>query len=259
MTERGCYAGGLSYDLPDDWEPLGQDVLQIVRRHALAAISGEDAVGRLLRFYDRQGEFAGTTFLDVEPNPPETVAASDLFAVSRLSISVTNLQARLLLDNGAARDLTEDILSAIPPEATITKLNPDLLGRMGRLQNHFRRLLSSDGHQSNHWVFAAKLCARKRPRLLPVRDSVVCRYLSGGQQLAGSMKHLENGRLGWFSSDIQAFAFLASDNAIASRLQTLAATMESSGVDVDRQPLRLLDSLLWTKGQGYGAQSSAEQ
>lgn len=259
MTQRGCYADGFSYGLPNDWEPLCQEVLQNVRRHALAAISGQDAVGRLLRFYDRQGEFAGTTFLDVEPNPPETVAASDLFAVSRLSISVTNLQARLILDVGAERSQTEEILGAISHDATITRLSPDLLGRMWELQNHFRGLLSNDDRQSNYWVFAAKLCARKRPALFPVRDSVVCRYLSGGQQLAGSAKHIETGRLGWFSSDIQAFAYLASDTAITSTLEALTARVEGLGVRVDRQPLRLLDSLLWTKGQGYGAQDSVEQ
>ena len=118
---------------------------------------------------------------------------------------------------------------------------------MWNLQHHFRTLLATDTKQSNHWVFAAKLCARKRPVLFPVRDSVVCRHLSGGQQLAGTAKHVQEGRLGWFSSDIQVFAYIATDEVLHRSLDTPQKAMPPE-IAVDSHPLRLLDVLLWTRG-----------
>jgi len=143
-----------------------------------------DALERLARFYDPGSEYAGASFLDADPNPSDAIHAADLYAVSRLSITVTNLQGRLLLNDRGCVTRTKDLLAAIPPELTISDLSASVLERMWNLQHHFRTLLATDTKQSNHWVFAAKLCARKRPVLFPVRDSVVCRHLSGGQQLA---------------------------------------------------------------------------
>jgi hypothetical protein len=124
-----------------------------------------------------------------------------------------------------------------------------MLCRSWNLQSHFRTLLSTDDRQSNHWVFAAKLCARKRPALFPVRDNVVCRYLSGWQNLAGSSEHATQGRLGWFSSDIQVFANIASDEFLRRSLLSIQDQATKRDIRVDTLPLRLLDVLLWTRGQ----------
>ncbi|WP_410506740.1 DUF6308 family protein [Mycobacterium sp. 29Ha] len=120
---------------------------------------------------------------------------------------------------------------------------------MWDLQHHLRSLLASDTRQSNYWVFAAKLCARKRPKLFPVRDSVVCRYLSGGKELAGSVSQVQQGRLGWFSADIQVFAYLASNEELLRALNSLANRAQARDIRVDDEVLRLLDVLLWTRGR----------
>ena len=98
-------------------------------------------------------------------------------------------------------------------------------------------------------MFAAKLCARKRPALFPIRDSVVCGYLSGGLALAGSAKHAQQGRMGWFRSDIQVFAYLATDEDLRGALHALQDEATASGISVDSELLRLLDVLLWTRGK----------
>jgi hypothetical protein len=248
MTTSGRYADGRGYELPTDWAPLNDDLLSAALDRARQASAG-DAMDRLRRFYDRESEYAGTSFLDAAPNPPDAVHAADLYAVSRLSITVINLQGRLLLHDTQQVTRTKELLAAIPPELTIADLTSSTLTAMWDLQHHFRSLLATDTKQSNHWVFAAKLCARKRPALFPVRDSVVCRYLSGGQQLAGSAAHARQGRLGWFSSDVQVFAYIATDAALQSALRKLQAEADRLGISVDNQPLRLLDALLWTRGK----------
>lgn len=179
MSNTGRYADGGSFDLPSEWIPLDQALLIAALERAKEAVDSEDALDRLARFYDRGSEYAGTSFLDVKPNIPGSIDAADLYAVSRLSITVTNLQGRRLLDDLDVVPTTERLLDAIDSDLTIRDLTSNALSAMWDLQHHLRSLLASDTRQSNYWVFAAKLCARKRPKLFPVRDSVVCRYLSG--------------------------------------------------------------------------------
>ena len=220
MSHRGQYANGDTYPLPADWSPLDESVLKNALEYARAALT-DDAMRRLQSFYDPRGEYAGTSFLTAQPNLPGSVTAADLYAVSRLSITVTNLQGRLLLENVDCVAKTQKLLAAIPDDLTIINLTPAGLTAMWDLYHHFRTLLATETRDSNYWVFAAKLCARKRPASFPVRDSVVCGYLSGGQRLASSADQARQGRLGWFSSDIQVFAYVATDAEGMNLLHTL--------------------------------------
>jgi hypothetical protein len=166
--------------------------------------------------------------------------------VSRLSITVTNRQGRCLLDAGSTRDQATELLNALPPTLTITaSLDATALEQMWKLHDLFRTLLTTDTKDSNHWVFAAKLCARKRPNLFPVRDSQVCGYLSGWKPLGAGP-----GRLGRFSNDIQAFAYLITYDAITGRLAELRETAADARLRVDDKPLRLLDAMRWTRATG---------
>lgn len=90
---------------------------------------------------------------------------------------------------------------------------------MYALHSWFRNLLGSN---SNRWVTAAKICARKRPRLFPVRDNMVCSLLADGRALNAG-----NGWPGNFSVDIQVYAYLLTDD----------------------EDMRVLDSVLWMRAQ----------
>ncbi|MBN1093438.1 hypothetical protein JKP75_13220 [Blastococcus sp. TML/M2B] len=91
----------------------------------------------------------------------------------------------------------------------------------------------------NPWVTSAKLCARKRPRLFPVRDRVVCEGLG----LYGTpIRRYGTRRVDW-----QVIAFLMRDEAIGRRLVKLTEQVRTShGVRCDDVPLRVLDVALWT-------------
>lgn len=91
---------------------------------------------------------------------------------------------------------------------------------MYALHSWFRNLLGSN---SNRWVTAAKICARKRPRLFPVRDNMVCSLLADGRALNAG----KNGWPGNFSVDIQVYAYLLTDD----------------------EDMRVLDSVLWMRAQ----------
>lgn len=107
---------------------------------------------------------------------------------------------------------------------------------MYELHVRFRDLLEGASHR---WVTAAKLCARKRPLLFPVRDNLVCRYLGGGRPLKSG-----DGWPGDFSVDIQVYAYLITHPDVVGALADLRARLEGDRLRVDAN-LRLLDSALW--------------
>ncbi|MBC9820523.1 DUF6308 family protein [Terrabacter sp. MAHUQ-38] len=84
---------------------------------------------------------------------------------------------------------------------------------------------------------ASKFCARKRPDLFPVRDRVVCRLL--GIERSG------NARVDWM-----VFRHLISDPDVRQAIHAVVGELEREGddrVELDTEPLRLLDAALWTK------------
>jgi len=242
MTNKGRYAVGRPFELPDGWPSLLDEVLDSAVERARIAVFGDDALRRLLRYYNPSGNFASTSFLDAQPNPPGDIVAADLYAVSRLSMTVGVDQGRLLLDSGAKRTEALTLLSAVGPEATITGLGPELLTDMWNLYDHFRTLLSTTNRDSNHWVFAAKLCARKRASLFPVRDSKVRDFLSGEVRPKKTIH-----RLGRFGNDMQVLAYLMTHDVFLGRLAELHGDCLENDIRLDAPLLRVLDVLLWTK------------
>lgn len=243
MTNYGTYADGRGYALPDGWPPLQADVLSVGTDRARAAIFDEvDALGRLTTYYARRGSYSGTSFLDIKPNPDNDIVAADLYAVSRLSMTIRNDQGRYLLDEGLPRATALGLLEAIPKDATIADLNEPLLAAMWNLYDHFRCLLATKNRGSNHWVFAAKLSARKRPNLFPVRDAKICEYLAGLRQ-PKQKAH----RIGQFGNDIQMFAHLMTDSDLTNQLTHLQTLCAGQSIAVDESLLRFFDVLLWTK------------
>lgn len=210
----------------------------------LEALQSVACVNRLSNYYDRGSAYAGTLFLDVEPNNPDLIEPSDLYAITTLSMELDPRHGRLLLDAGDVREGVRRELRAIPANVPIQHLDaaPDgaaeTLQRTWELHCRFRRLL---GENSNWWVFAAKLAARKRPYLFPVRDNLVCQYLRGGHPL-----RRDNGRPGNFSIDMQVYAYLMTDSEVRSKLTDLNTALVERGIRGDSIELRLLDAALWT-------------
>lgn len=210
----------------------------------LAALDSGAAYPRLAAYYDRGSAYSGTLFLDIEPNRPDAIEASDLYAVTTLSMTLDARHGRLLLDPGTVRDGVRSDLRGLDPSLPIQYLDIAPLGSAETLQRmwdlHFRlrRLL---GETRNWWVFAAKLSARKRPSLFPVRDHLVCQYLSDGRPLCR-----DSGWPGDFSVDMQVYAYLMSHQAVRGALGDLSARLTDNAVRADDVQLRLLDSALWT-------------
>jgi len=246
---RAPYGDGVrTFALPPGWVPAGQEVLDHALTVTLDAIAGDAATARLSSYYDPDSNYAGLLFSGADDHAEHTITAGDLWAVTTLSMKIEPRQARLVFD--AASKRAGVLLHAIPHDTALSDLedapggSAAVLERMDELQGIFRTLLATDVKDSNHWVFAAKLCARKRPRLFPVRDNAVCTYLAGHP--------LKKGGVGSFHIDIQVMAYLITHPTV---LHELARLRNEIHVPVD-EDLKLLDAALWTRavresGQGH--------
>ena len=199
------------------------------------------AVERLAEYYDPASEYAGATFAGIEPNDEMYIGAADLWAVGTLSMQrfMTPLLGRRLLTPGVTRTNVTRQLRRLPSTLPNTEISDEILLTMEELQNTLRTFMSED---ANRWVFASKMCARKRPMHFPVRDELVCTYLADDRGLGRG-----EGKLGRFRRDIQVFAYLMSSQAIKQRLSELYRELQSrTSGSVDIQDLRVLDAALWT-------------
>lgn len=242
MTEYGRYGddGRAGYELPGGWLAVGDDVYTTALNNTLEALSAEAVFDRLRRYYDREGHYAGTLFLDVQPNFPNTIEPSDLYALTTLSIDVDPLQGRLLLDSSSQQRQVRRLLRSIPDDLPLTDIGSAGAEMLIRMEELHSLLRTSLGGSSNRWVFASKLCARKRPSLFPVRDNLVCELLGGWAKLSPG-----NGRPGNFRVDIPVYAFLVTHPEVRSLLAARRGELHESGIEVDLEDLRLLDACLW--------------
>lgn len=244
MLDDGYCGDARAFALPGDWTQASAEVLETAVAQALTALTGDLAAASLGRYYDRGSSYAGTMFLDAQPNDPFSIQAADLYAVTTLSIRLDARHGRLLLDDGEVRVGVSRQLRGLEPHLPLTDLqsgeggSAETLLRMYELQRTFRGLLSGG---SQRWVTAAKLCARKRPRLFPVRDNLVCEYLGGGRPLKSG-----DGWPGDFSIDIQVYAHLLTHAKVIAALSWLRNELASlTDLRLDEEDLRLLDSALW--------------
>jgi hypothetical protein len=254
-TKFGEYADGRRYALPESWEPLQGPVRDYAVAQAMKALrepasTGRSALDRLRSYYDPGGNYAGALMSTIEPNLPDEIGAADLLSVTTLKMEIPAYVTRQLLESSERRRIIHRRLREIPLGLPITALDAEVeevavaKRAMCDLYRELRTLMSPLVEGSNRWVFAAKLCARKRPWLFPVRDSKVCEYLAlGGKLVRGS-------GIGQFGNDLQAFAFLMSSSAVSSELSSVRESLETEGFRLDASDLRLLDVVLWTAATG---------
>lgn len=248
-TDRvGNVSAGLQA-LPDAWEAVEGPMFVTALQRTLQAFGDEGGIDRALTsvqaYFDPQGRYAGSTFLDVVPNDPFTIGAADLWAVTTLSMKVPPAVGRALLDPSPLRDVVQRGLRRLPEHVTLTDVTPDVLEEMEEVYSAIRSQLPSPRAGStttNQWVLASKLMARKRPLLFPVRDSLVCAYLADGGGLGG-----RTGQLGWFRRDIQVLAYLMGRDEVLNGIDAVRTSMAGSHPAWSLGPsdLRLLDCIVW--------------
>jgi hypothetical protein len=188
-----------------------------------------EGVELVARYFDPTGEFSGGQFERFcgggdAPECEDAFTPADLLSVTLLDVTVPGRAAISILGelgphlNGhlraipANRDLWDVPLSDVGNDSDAEKLWYDLVGLYGV-----------------NWVIAAKLMARKRPRLIPVYDSVVKHALS--------------------PSDENFWLALRSELGDADLRQRLTQMRSEAGVAEDVSLLRVLDAAVWMRNR----------
>lgn len=234
------HVGPPRLDTPDDWPQLDPGLLEQAIAQALEALSGESQAGairRLVAYYAVEGDYAGASFAALPPLEPLTITATDLHATSLLSVDVGPGATRRLLGSSPDRDRAVEVLGRLP-EIDLADAGAETLTSMEEFYRWVKSALSSPAAKDpNPWVTASKLCARKRPRLFPVRDRNVSSLLG--------ILTLKDFRKDWL-----VFRGLVRSPDVADELALLPGRVrEAAGeraVVIDDSPLRLLDAALWT-------------
>lgn len=164
----------------------------------------------------------------------DTITANDLIAVSFLSVKIPGEAAIGILDTH--NEKISGLLGRIPADRDLADVSPDefaeMYGKNSAAVKLWRLLRGSD---TGRWgvgpTKASKIMARKRPRLIPIYDSVVAPLMG--------LKDSDNQWKAWHA------AFLE-DPGLSERLRRMKAM---SGIEESISNLRVMDIVLWMHGK----------
>ncbi|BBE21866.1 hypothetical protein MN0502_07490 [Arthrobacter sp. MN05-02] len=209
----------------------------------------DEAAGLVRRYYrpieGNTTPRTGTRFDDWagggdHPDVAGRITADDLVAVSFLSVDITGRAAIGLLEKHV--DEVADLLRQIPVDVDLWEADLERLNSPSGPEYELWNLLR--GHKYGKWGIgptrASKIMARKRPRLIPIYDSVVRPLMglknSGGQWTA------------WHAA-------LTADPALPGRL---ASIREVAGAPDSIFMLRVMDIVLWMHGIEIGLKPDSD-
>lgn len=222
-----------------EWPTVAADTIAYAKKQSLVALANDGPIPvgeRLAAYYDVDGDYVGASFAKLAPNEWHDVTGTDVLAVLLMHGKI-GPRATRRLRSGADRTWVLDALGNLPAHDLLTA-GPDTLEAMEDFYLAVKSALSSPtAANSNPWVSASKLCARKRPDLFPVRDRNVCLHLG----ILG---------LNDFRADWQVFRALIQDDDIRRAIESLPSAGQAAAGDrqleLDDSCLRLLDAALWT-------------
>jgi hypothetical protein len=166
-------------------------------------------------YFDSANDFAGMTFSSMGCNPPDMITADDLLAVSLLDIEWRPGAVRQLL--GSQADEMSRLLAPVRDDLDLWDATDCDLAVVDPL---WEALTAMEGIGT---ATAAKLLARKRPRLCPVTDKVVIQAAGvRGQRASAAVRRL------------------VQDPAVRAEIEALRPP-EAAGASL----LRILDVAIW--------------
>ena len=193
---------------------MADAILRIATHSGIGAVVGD--------YFDPAYGFAGHTFDDLGGGqPPDEVTVADLMAVTLLDISWSPRAVRLLL--GEHRQRMSDLLRGIGDDIDLWDADDEKVAAADKAWDFLVDDLPYVGP-----VTAGKLLARKRPRLVPIYDQVIGRWLP----------YLCN--VGFWETLRATLA----DSGLRDEIKAVRPHAETEGVAL----LRLLDVAVWMTG-----------
>lgn len=242
MREDPADSGPGFTERPADW-PDAAHHFERAHQLTMSALTAASSRDRFTRYYRRDGNHAGVTFLDVGPFDNYAITSGDMVALMTIDVTLPAYAIRQLLGPTRTAEAINRCLSEdeLPIDADVRFAGVSTLRAMERLYLHIKTALSqSDVDQKDTWAAASKLCARKRPDLFPAPDRIVCEYL--GLPRDGS-----------YQADWQVFRYLISQRDVRDAIDVLVDhAIRQPGVEVGSATryLRHLDVALRMHANG---------
>ena len=227
---------------PTGWECPSAAEFEAAKAHAAVALTHP----RLAAYYDKNRNYAGTSFSAVGTNPLNDLVPDDLLAVTLLSVAVEPHGLRALLEDGEPRESVIAALNRVRPAVSLADADSEDFERMYELHTAIKVAIARPSTpNSNQWVTASKIAARKRPDLMPVRDNVVGGLL-GKRALSSAAIYYQLMRALLRDEDVQ-HGLRNTRERVATELGD--NIQEGFATEAD---LRLLDAALWMYAIGQG-------
>lgn len=141
-------------------------------RNRVLSFVGEPVKPLVERFFNIDGPFAATTFDTLPDNDRNRFTTTDLLAVTLLDVALPPPSVRSLLDTDA--DAFNGLLAKVPDDVDLWDVSDEDLAHAEALYWALRKLHNVGRTRTS------KLMAPKRPRLIPVVDSVIIEALNLG-------------------------------------------------------------------------------
>lgn len=210
--------------------------MQLNLPRALTDDNHDDAVRELRKYFGLEPNtrpFTGASFERLggggdRGEVRDVITTEDLVAVTMLSVEVP-ASAALQILGPDGREIS-DLLSQIPTALDLVKVDPELINEDWPGWRLWTLLESMYGIG---WVIAGKLVARKRPRLLPVYDSIVREQVGASKDYWRALNH-----------DLR-----EEDNALHRRLLDIRV---QAAIGNDISALRVFDIVTWMVGHDHG-------
>lgn len=182
---------------------------------------GRNSKNLVAAYFDPANRFAGATFETLPPNNPKEFTASDLLGASLLDVPFLPRAVRPLL--GPENEKYNDVLATVPADVDLWDARDEQLAPAYALWEALKvPKLEGVGPTRR-----SKLMARKRPRLIPVVDSVVRGAL-------GITRHDDS----WL---LIRDALCENGNALVMEIEK----MRPEGLTDQVSTLRILDAAIW--------------
>jgi Family of unknown function (DUF6308) len=219
---------------------IGGEDVKLKWPNALTDDDHSDAVRELKKYFGQEPynvAFTGASFDGLggggdRDDVRDLLTAEDLVAVSMLSINFPARAALQIL--GPDGQEISHLLSQVPTDLDLVDVDPMLLNSSWPAWQLWSLLMGVDGVG---WVTANKLVARKRPRLLPVYDTLVRKQVGAPRAFWHDL-----------NQDLR-----ADDKAMHKRLLRIR-----DQADLDISALRVFDIVTWMIGRDARRSPSRE-
>ena len=93
---------------------VSSKTVNFAKQQCMHVLTDSETPDRIRSYYDVETNYAGATFAGLDPNPSDAITATDLLAVTTLSVDIPVLAIRRVLESKETQCELRDALRSLP-------------------------------------------------------------------------------------------------------------------------------------------------